>query len=103
MYMSDVKEYDTTHGSPFDRGSADSYYHRPRDPHYWPAGTGHGEQVVELVQVAGGQHRVAVEQARVLGQLGQGLGLHALQEHAGVDLPVEAAADGPPAGGQVHR
>jgi hypothetical protein len=48
MYMSDIKQYDTTHGSPFDRGSADSYYHRPRDPHYWPKGTGHGEQVVEL-------------------------------------------------------
>jgi len=28
------KEYDSTHGSPFDRGMADSYYHRPRSPHY---------------------------------------------------------------------
>lgn len=26
-------KYETTHGSPFDRGSADSYYHRPRNPH----------------------------------------------------------------------
>lgn len=26
-------KYDTSHGSPFDRGSADSYYHRPRSPH----------------------------------------------------------------------
>ena len=25
--------YDTSHGSPFDRGSADSYYQRPRNPH----------------------------------------------------------------------
>ena len=25
--------FDRTHGSPFDRGSADSYYHRPRNPH----------------------------------------------------------------------
>ena len=48
MYMSDIEKYDTTHGSPFDRGSADSYYHRPRDPHYCPKGTGNGEQVVEL-------------------------------------------------------
>ena len=23
------------HGSPEDRGSADRYYHRPRDPHYF--------------------------------------------------------------------
>ncbi len=23
------------HGSPHDRGSADAYYHRPPDPHYY--------------------------------------------------------------------
>ncbi len=28
------------HGGPFDRGSADSYYGRGIDPHYWPLGTG---------------------------------------------------------------
>lgn len=39
------KVYDATHGSPFDRGSADSYYRRGRQPHYWPEGTGHGEMV----------------------------------------------------------
>ena len=37
--------------------------------------------------------RCAVEQARVLGQLGQRARLHGAQEHARVDLPVEAAAD----------
>jgi len=37
--------YDTTHGSPFDRGSADSWYHRPRDPHWYPEGTGNGERI----------------------------------------------------------
>jgi hypothetical protein len=37
-------EYDTSHGSPFDRGSADSYYHRPRDPHWWPEGTYNGRR-----------------------------------------------------------
>lgn len=36
------------HGGLFDRGSADSYYGRPRDPHYWPEGTGHGVKVTEL-------------------------------------------------------
>lgn len=25
----------TSHGSPYDRGSADSYYRRPYNPHYW--------------------------------------------------------------------
>jgi hypothetical protein len=39
------KIYLQAHGSPFDRGSADSYYNRGRDPHYWPKGTGHGTRV----------------------------------------------------------
>ena len=38
------------HGGLFDRGSADSYYGRPREPHYWPEGTGHGEKVVRLTE-----------------------------------------------------
>lgn len=36
------------HGSPFDRGSADSYYHRPRNPHYYPEGTGLGDRCESL-------------------------------------------------------
>lgn len=39
------KSYEQKHGNAFDRGSADSYYHRPRDPHTWPEGTGHGARV----------------------------------------------------------
>jgi hypothetical protein len=27
------------HGSPEDRGSADAYYGRPKQPHYYPNGT----------------------------------------------------------------
>lgn len=42
------KEYEQTHGNPFDRGSADSYYGRPRDPHYYPEGTYKGERVTDL-------------------------------------------------------
>lgn len=34
-----TKTYDTRHGGPYDRGSADSYYHRPRKPHYYVEGT----------------------------------------------------------------
>lgn len=37
--------YDTRHGGPYDRGSADSYYGRPRDPHWYPEGTYHGRRV----------------------------------------------------------
>ncbi len=39
------KKFVTYHGQPFDRGSADSYYGRGRDPHFYPEGTGHGERV----------------------------------------------------------
>jgi len=39
------------HGGLFDRGSADSYYGRPRDPHWYPEGTGHGEKITKLNRV----------------------------------------------------
>jgi len=33
------------HGSPFDRGSADSYYRRTPSPHWYPDGTGKGVRI----------------------------------------------------------
>ena len=39
------------HGGLFDRGSADSYYGRPQDPHWYPEGTGHGDKIVALNDV----------------------------------------------------
>jgi hypothetical protein len=39
------QEYEQSHGSPFDRGSADSYYHRGPVPHWYPKGTGHDPRV----------------------------------------------------------
>ena len=38
----------TRHGSLFDRGSADSYYHRPRDPHWYPNGTYNAPRIEDL-------------------------------------------------------
>ena len=35
------------HGDPYDRGSADSYYRRPRKPHYYEGGTGMSPLVEE--------------------------------------------------------
>ena len=35
------------HGSPEDRGSADRYYHRSFNPHWYPDGTGNGEKITE--------------------------------------------------------
>jgi hypothetical protein len=36
------KTYDQHHGSPFDRGSADSWYHRARNPHKGGSGGKYG-------------------------------------------------------------
>ena len=36
------------HGSLFDRGSADSYYGRGRDPHWYPTGSYNGEKITGL-------------------------------------------------------
>jgi len=36
------------HGGLFDRGSADSYYGRPRDPHWYPEGSYNGQKITNL-------------------------------------------------------
>ena len=36
------------HGSLYDRGAADSYYNRPRRPHWYPDGTYNGPEVTNL-------------------------------------------------------
>lgn len=38
-------EYDERHGGPYDRGSADSYYRRAFNPHYYTGGTGNSELI----------------------------------------------------------
>jgi len=35
------------HGSPADRGSADAYYGRPRDPHYFVGDSYRSEEITE--------------------------------------------------------
>lgn len=40
----------TNHGSLFDRGTADSYYGRAIDPHWYPEGTYEGSKVTELTR-----------------------------------------------------
>lgn len=36
------------HGSAYDRGGADAYYSRPKNPHYYPCGTYNGQPVTAL-------------------------------------------------------
>lgn len=40
-----MTKHDTRHGGPFDRGSADYWYHRPPQPHYFVGGTYTSEKV----------------------------------------------------------
>jgi hypothetical protein len=48
-HIADVEtQHDTRHGGPYDRGSADSYYGRRRNPHYYVGGTGHSKPIMRL-------------------------------------------------------
>jgi hypothetical protein len=38
-------QIDTRHGGPYDRGMADSYYRRGRNPHYYMGNTGSSPRV----------------------------------------------------------
>lgn len=40
-----MAKYDERHGGPYDRGSADAYYRRPFQPHYYRGATGHGPMI----------------------------------------------------------
>ena len=40
-----LEQYDERHGGPYDRGSADSYYGRGFDPHYYEGSTYQSERV----------------------------------------------------------
>jgi hypothetical protein len=39
--------YNARHGGPFDRGSADSWYSRPREPHYYVGDTAMSASITE--------------------------------------------------------
>jgi len=41
------KQYDERHGGAFDRGSADSYYGRPRRPHFFTDATYQSDEIEE--------------------------------------------------------
>lgn len=50
MKIFNTKEYDTRHGGPYDRGEADSWYSRPRDPHYYVEGTLTSPLIFSLIE-----------------------------------------------------
>lgn len=45
------KKYADFHGSPFDRGGSDSYYRRPRNPHWCPDWSAPEEANVTLGEI----------------------------------------------------
>jgi hypothetical protein len=47
--LQDQPQFDRNrHGSLWDRGSADSYYNRPQQPHWYPNGTGVAPMITDL-------------------------------------------------------
>ena len=47
-YDAGIEDNNHKHGSAYDRGNADSYYGRPKDPHYYPNGTYNDPRIVEF-------------------------------------------------------
>ena len=56
------------HGSLWDRGSADSYYHRVPEPHWWPLGTGHGERITDLTDAERAEYMAGYEYNELHGE-----------------------------------
>lgn len=46
------KQFDERHGGCFDRGAADSYYHRARQPHYFVGPTNMSDRIDESQMTA---------------------------------------------------
>lgn len=44
--MQTKQNWDQRHGGPYDRGAADSYYDRPRRPHYFSGDTYQSQEIV---------------------------------------------------------
>jgi hypothetical protein len=52
----DKELFDTRHGGAFDRGRADSYYHRGIEPHYYSGGTHQSEKITALTESEIGEY-----------------------------------------------
>jgi hypothetical protein len=48
MILFNGVSYNDRHGGPFDRGSADSWYNREREPHYYVGETGMSTRLEEV-------------------------------------------------------
>lgn len=48
--IAEKSQYDQRHGGPYDRGAADSYYHREYWPHYFEGDT-HNSRRIDMEQM----------------------------------------------------
>lgn len=64
-----LPEYDKRHGGPYDRGSADFYYGRGCEPHYYKAGTYTSERVTDLTEAETFAYMAGYEDAMRAGVL----------------------------------
>ena len=55
------------HGSLFDRGSADSYYNRSQEPHWYPNGTYNDPRIVDLDAEQVAEYRAGYEENEKFG------------------------------------
>lgn len=54
-------------GSLYDRGMADSYYDRPRRPHWYPSGTYNGLKIVDLSSEETAEYMAGYDENEKLG------------------------------------
>lgn len=47
-----MTQHDERHGGPYDRGTADAWYHRPPNPHYYRGGSRTSGRVEEADMTA---------------------------------------------------
>lgn len=60
-------EHDTRHGGPFDRGSADYYYGRGFQPHYFVNGTHTSPKITSLTSEELDAYRAGFDDAEAAG------------------------------------
>jgi len=55
------------HGGLYDRGSADSYYRRGPEPHWYPEGTSRGDRIVNLTPAEIAEYMAGYDENEIMG------------------------------------
>ena len=65
--MSETEQCSRRHGGPYDRGSADSYYRRRREPHYYEGGAYTSKRIVDLTAVEIAEYNLGYDENEAFG------------------------------------